>query len=816
MADEEMEMAIDFGHAGFAEDIDIDLDFPAGQPDEDMDLGDFDRVHGVHNFNSDTRDELMAEGDDSSYNMIDAIETDHNASAAAANDIDIDLEHAVESIWQQDPPHSAGFHIDTEIDYLDEATAETMDAEGNNTETNEWAPLAMHSPNTNVIDHVEAVPEGISIGAQEPQEELHLDEPASSPGEPSGSIKLPYPDAETTSLPAALSPKQDEQSEYVNALPNDEKDEAVAQPSKQASVADQDETGVDQPGADDTDVQPHSPNVNLQEFDEQQEAGDVNETTRAQFDHDGEALGSHNIGQLEHTKAKEPSSTSEDHIDLSQPDEADKSAGDALEYELGGELYLDTADDPAAVDDAASQVGSSEPGLSDPQSAESNAARDLEAYQTEVAANIGTETPNAGASDRDDPIELASHYGVYISYGETNYQLFSKSEHDDPNHYFLTDQSVLDLPLAQFLTSLREVVSEEVSPLDELVMQVDGLGLEFSESTSPEFLGKFTFGDLVVLYDKLVKNEQAESSPPIYTYLTVKPNFSRRMMALGESANAGRGLSEVALYHDSVEEEQVNRLETPDTDFSTAEYNDGESGSIYPQEDGEEADAFNNGEQQGSPLVNVEVQSEHPTDLDDEADELDHGDDEVSVSGSINAADYEEEAGISGQDHATSVSSVLRSQDTGKDGNQHSPKTSEASVDQPKLQTPKTMPAISATDAPNSENTSVTATLDGEDHDEIDYNSDGDNENGRESVDESSVEKQSSEAKSDLNVSVSVDDEITWESDEEEEEEVKDETKSGLTRDIAQVSPVSGKRARSDSDTFDGADDKNGNKRRRS
>src|SRR3954451_3773726 len=100
MPDEEMEMAVDFGQAGFGEDIDIDLDFPTGQPDDDMDLEDFDRLHDIQN--SDTRDELMAEGDDLSYGMVDAIELDHNISAAAANDIDIELGNAVESIWQQD------------------------------------------------------------------------------------------------------------------------------------------------------------------------------------------------------------------------------------------------------------------------------------------------------------------------------------------------------------------------------------------------------------------------------------------------------------------------------------------------------------------------------------------------------------------------------------------------------------------------------------------------------------------------------------------------------------------------------------------
>ena len=70
---------------------------------------------------------------------------------------------------------------------------------------------------------------------------------------------------------------------------------------------------------------------------------------------------------------------------------------------------------------------------------------------------------------------------MYISYGQTDYRLFARGEDDDPNQYFLKDTSALELSLAGFLTSLREVISEEVSPLDELAMHIDGLGLEFAE-----------------------------------------------------------------------------------------------------------------------------------------------------------------------------------------------------------------------------------------------------------------------------------------------------------------------------------------------
>ncbi|KAI0446100.1 hypothetical protein F4803DRAFT_547618 [Xylaria telfairii] len=877
MPDEEMEMTVDFGPTGFGEDIDIDLDFPAGEPDEDMDLGDFDSVHDIHNFNSDTRDELMAEGDDASYGMIDAVETDHNVSAVAVNDIDIELEHTVESIWQQDAPHPADFNPHAEIDYLDETTTENMDAERNDVEAGEWLPVAANSRDTNSMDHANGVSDEIFTAAQEPHEEPLLEDSAARHGESSGPINInaPHTDTETTHSPVASSLEETKQPDHVDDLPEDEIAQPITQVSDQPSTVDQVEQGINQPKADNN-IEHHSPDVKLQESDKLQETSHFDEITRTDPDHIDESFVSPDLEQLGPAEVAEPSNVKGDDADPSHSEEAGESADDTSEYHLGGESHSEHTHDQAG-DENAPQDEPCALSRSDPQSLETSPTQESERDQDEVAAATGTDTSAIGASDRDDPVELVDHYGVYISYGETDYRLFARSEDDDPNQYFLTDKSVLDLSLAQFLTSLRDVISEEVSPLDDLVMQVDGLGIEFSESTTSDFLGKFTFGDLVVLYDKLARNEEVDSSLPIYTYLTVRPNCIRRMMALGESANAGRGLSEVALYRDSLsmDEEGANDVESPDTDFSNGDYNDGESDSIYPQEDYEEGEAVNDYGQQNSSPAAIEEHLEHILDQDRETDELGEDEDENSIGNSTNDVD-ELDASISKQgiyplivqysfsctrgstcscedcyeaelqhlatpmraevrpapgtvmpthyspthmtwmtnhtiteDHATSESSVLQPQEASEDEPQPNQQTLEAS--ESKLHAPKVTSANPSTDVPNSESTSVTATLDGEEHDEIDYNSDEDNEGRPRDVDEPNVQKQSSGTTPDLNALL--DDEITWESD---DEETKNETKDGLVKDTVQVSPVSLKRTRSELDALDGAGDKNDNKRRRS
>ncbi|KAI1302645.1 hypothetical protein F5Y03DRAFT_208339 [Xylaria venustula] len=879
MPDEEMEMAIDFGQAGFGEDIDIDLDFPAGPADDIMDLEDFDKVHDIHNFNSDTRDELMGEGDDVSYGMIDANEIDHNISTAAANDIDIELEHTVESIWQHDPSHSADFNPDTETGYLDAPASENMDAEKNDAETGEWLPAVRVSPSPaakGVIDGaaIEIYPSTPHVVCEEaPVEPLTYHENPSPPAQ------MSHIGADVPHYSTASDLKGDGELDTVDDLPEEEVVGIEAQISEEPSPAEQDQHKPSLPEAGE-DVRLPEPKENqaTSQPDETAETAKIAETGP---DHVDEPIVSQNPGQPDHPEISETSNV-QDHADLSQPTEAYESADDASEYLLGETSYVDTTNDQIGNYDYASQAGSPATDRPASEPTETRPVRDIEQNQNEDSTTAGNGTPGTGGNDKDDAIELADQYGVYISYGETDYQLFAKSEDDDPNQYFLTDKSVLDASLGDFLASMREVISEEISPLDDLVMEIDGLGLEISQSTTQDFLDKFTFGDLVILYDKLVRNEQAESSPPIYTFLTVKPNCTRRMMALGESANAGRGLSEVGLYRDSssMAEQHMDGVGSPDTNFSTVDYNDGESGGIYEQEDFEESDALDGSGHHTSPPVTADEQLEHTPDQGEETGQLDNENEhnyvDNSAGGSPDAATHEHHASTSQQgiysflfydtfpctqdstclcddcydtelqhlatptraevwpppgiavpihnnftdvtianritteDDATSESSGLKLQEASEHDRPPNPETPPVNqVRPPKSGATPTIPSV---DAPNSENTSVTATLDGEDndenHDEIDYNSDEDDESIDTGIDGSNTKKQLSV--NDPNVSV--DDEITWESD---DDEIENEIKGGSPKDAVQVSPVSGKRSRADADALDDIGDKNDYKRLR-
>jgi hypothetical protein len=495
MPDEDMEMGVDFAHAGLVEDIDIDLDFPIGQLDADMVLEDFDR-----DLNSDTRDELMVEGDDLHYGMVDAIEIDHNVSAAAANDIDIDLGHEVDSIWQGTLPPGDD-NPTAEIDYLDEAGIEQMEAEEEDIQTGGWLQ-PVGSQDADPIGDPNSTSTGLSLDPLETHEDFHPQALAAAHGESSGHPEGSQSDSEGrhtaaitnvkegTQLGVPEDPPQEGQfatSAYERAEepPDTEKNESQVNHLDGVAIAknsginpeEEEPSRLEEAGdsADEVEAVPtdesHLPRAS--NGPEESEGVAVTDVDEDEDEDDEDEDEDENDDKNEYN----------DQADSSQPDGLDQPTGDvdASEGQLGDESYVEATDDQARPH-GASHTELTELDQSYPQSVGSTSGGVVE----EEASNrrgsaVTTATPSVGASNRDNPIKLADDYGVYISYGSTDYNLFAKDENDDPNDYFLSDKSALDFSLMQFLSSLREVISEEVSPLDELVMHVDGLGLEFSE-----------------------------------------------------------------------------------------------------------------------------------------------------------------------------------------------------------------------------------------------------------------------------------------------------------------------------------------------
>lgn len=153
-------------------------------------------------------------------------------------------------------------------------------------------------------------------------------------------------------------------------------------------------------------------------------------------------------------------------------------------------------------------------------------------------------------SERDHDEESTTRPKVMVSYRSQEYFLFAESSDQDPDHYFLTDLDSLHLPLSQFLISVRDVISEEVAPSQEIFIRVNGLGFEFAESTMKDFLEETTFAQIIEVNNQLVENDGGSPSPILDCYLGVRPSCLHRFAELSKAAGEGKGLSDLAMFYD--------------------------------------------------------------------------------------------------------------------------------------------------------------------------------------------------------------------------------------------------------------------------
>lgn len=139
---------------------------------------------------------------------------------------------------------------------------------------------------------------------------------------------------------------------------------------------------------------------------------------------------------------------------------------------------------------------------------------------------------------------------VTVFYLGQEYSMFAQSTDDDPDSYFLSEVDSIHQPLSQFLGNLREVVASELEAGQELGVRIDGLGLEFAESTAKEFLDQTTLAMIIDVNNKLTQQDGGSQHAELYILLSVQPNPLNRFKELVSGAEAGLGLSHFEQYYE--------------------------------------------------------------------------------------------------------------------------------------------------------------------------------------------------------------------------------------------------------------------------
>ncbi|KAL2753631.1 hypothetical protein ACRALDRAFT_2043991 [Sodiomyces alcalophilus JCM 7366] len=135
---------------------------------------------------------------------------------------------------------------------------------------------------------------------------------------------------------------------------------------------------------------------------------------------------------------------------------------------------------------------------------------------------------------------------ITVAWDGIEYPLFYNSPDSEDRECFFDDLGLLQCKMEELLASFRRELSNDVSDIDELVFQVDELGLEFAETSRPEEFSEITLGGILQIYDTLVKNKDPEASRPLYCYLVTRPRVAKRWHVLIEDAYQGKNIDEVS------------------------------------------------------------------------------------------------------------------------------------------------------------------------------------------------------------------------------------------------------------------------------
>lgn len=555
MPSEEMELSTDFNHQG--EDIDILLDFASGQQDEDLELGDYDQTEEFQHFNSDNRDELMAE-DDASYGMIDADDIAYNESAVNANDYDIEIGGTDDLSWQ-------GATTVDPSDSLENAPAAETTADASvdvqPVSTGGDAQLDIQSPTDDSAPHptaqqAEQVAEINLEAAPSGDVAPVADEHDYASGIASQDFGIPSEDAAQEQDPETYGTEEVEadQQHELDIITSEYKEpedaeayEAATEEVIEAIVNPPSDAAGDEPAAEDT-------NDN-----ETSLVGDDDAEISYDEQDDDVPLQEHTSSADEQHQDHEESP--EQHVGATTEGDGEWDSGgaelNAEADEVGDTSYEDEADVQAE------QFSMEDDGQ------EQSVSHDHEEVTDAEGQDTGNEDTNDIQVEGEDLASLAAQHQMFVRYGESDYRLFAKSLDDDPSEYFFKDISALELPLSEFLSGIRSVISEEVSPLDELILHIDGLGLEFrevsttdyphpaplannlSQSMNSQFLDDYSFAHILKLYHTLVKNDEPGDIPELYMYLMVRPSCVQRLLALQIQAESGKTLTDVAVYREA-------------------------------------------------------------------------------------------------------------------------------------------------------------------------------------------------------------------------------------------------------------------------
>ncbi|KAJ6444667.1 C6 transcription factor (Ctf1B) [Purpureocillium lavendulum] len=254
------------------------------------------------------------------------------------------------------------------------------------------------------------------------------------------------------------------------------------------------------------------------------------------YDHDDVDYDAPDRGS-DHSAAASPSGSHRSHAEDIQGTSAAELPDQADHFEIDWEEEGANEGEDASGKSAAQAAA-------EHQVAEPTQSADVEHDDPSVAGESGGDDDEDDTSGHESLTQTAPKSGefpeIHVWYRGEEYPFFSQSSDG-----FFGHVSILDETMGTILSELRSMLDDEIGDQDELVFQVDKLGLEFSESSPSSALSTVTLRKILDLMDALAKNEDSEGYSHLFTYLFTRPDTLKRYKFLQDSAVGKKGLGDV-------------------------------------------------------------------------------------------------------------------------------------------------------------------------------------------------------------------------------------------------------------------------------
>ncbi|RKF54055.1 hypothetical protein GcC1_215035 [Golovinomyces cichoracearum] len=135
---------------------------------------------------------------------------------------------------------------------------------------------------------------------------------------------------------------------------------------------------------------------------------------------------------------------------------------------------------------------------------------------------------------------------VVVLYQANEYALFSSSDLEDPNSFFIKDRTIALEPLNELFVAIRNVVQEDLVDESELYISFPNFGFQIEETSS--LVKDITLSKIICLRNQLILNDGVDLPQPMYINLGIRKNFAKELKRIASCAKDGKGLSEIASW----------------------------------------------------------------------------------------------------------------------------------------------------------------------------------------------------------------------------------------------------------------------------